>query len=230
VMCLTLPSDRLGEVDVQGKYWSTHQSLPRIFVQRYVNSPLTTRQLRLACIPAAQSAESVLAKTRPASSNIFPRHTQKSQNLRSWSLYMYSSFLEMHRDPAAQAFSQPSKRVAHIFVTLLPYTSGKMPTQAWVVFCSVFLHIFALIELASGQVELAWRPAGRIKGMLHSSQTPFDCMHRHKMTLLAGAPFWFATARRRKVRKVDCALTAVNIAHCVIAQPKTAATLTDFQM
>jgi len=143
---------------------------------------------------------------------------------------MYSSSLEMHRDLKARAFSQPSKKVAHIFVALLPYTSGRMPPQAWVVFRSVFLQAFVSVELAFGQVELARRPAGRIKGMPHSSQTPFDCMHRHNISRLARTSFWSATARRRKVRKVDRALTAVNIAHCVIAHPKTAATLTDFQV
>ena len=229
-MYLTPPSDLHSEVDFQGKCGSAHRSLLHIFVLWSAGSPVTTRLLRLAYILGAQSAGSVLAKTHPASSNISPRHTQKSQNLQNSSLDMYSSFLEMHHDPAVQAFSQPSKKVAHIFVTLLQCTSGRMPVQAWVVFCFAFLHIYAWIELASGRVELARMPAGRIKGRPHSSQTPFDCMHPRKMPTLARAPFWSATARRREVRKVNCALTAVNFADCVIAQPKTAATLTDFQV
>jgi len=82
-MYLTLPSDRLGEVDVRGKYGSARQSLLRIFAQPFSDSPVITRPLRLVCIPAGQSAELVLAKTRPASSNISPRHTQKSQSLQN---------------------------------------------------------------------------------------------------------------------------------------------------
>ena len=209
---------------------SAHQSLLHIFAQRFADLPVIIRPLRLACIPVAQSAELILAKTRPASSNISPRHIQKSQSLQSWSLYRYSSFLEMHRDLTAQAFSQPSKKVAHTFVALLPYTSGRTLALASVAIHCVFLRILASVELAPGQVELARRPAGRIKGMPHSSQTPFDCMHRRNMSRLARASFWSATARRRKVRKVNRALTAVNIAHCVIAHPKTATTFTDFQV
>ena len=229
-MYLTLPSDLHSEVDFRGKCGSAHRSLLHIFVQWFADSPSTTRLLRLAYIPGAQSAGSVLAKTHPASSNISPRHTQKLQSPQNSSLDMYSFSLEMHHGPATQAFSQPSKKAAHTFVTSLPCTSGRMPVLAWAAFCFVFLHIFASIELLSGQVELARRLAGRIEGMRHSSQTPFDCVHPHKKSTFARAPFWSATARCREVRKVHSALTAVNFTDCMIAQPKSAATLTNFQM
>lgn len=141
---------------------------------------------------------------------------------------MYSSFLEMHRDPAALAFSQRSKITAHIFATSLLCTFCRKPVQAWVVFCFVFLSAFASIGHASGEVELARRLAGHRGGRPHSSQTPFYCMHRREMSPLARAPFGSATARGWEIRKVNGALTAVNVANCVIAQPQAAATLTDF--
>lgn len=198
-MYLTLPSDLLSEAYVRGKCGSAHQLLLHIFVRWFADSPVTSQLPLLAYIPGEQSAGSVLAKTHPASSSISPRHTQRSQSLQSSSLGMYSSFREMHHDPAAQAFSQPSKKAAHIFLTWLLCTSGRMPVQAWAVFCFVSPRFFASVELVSGQVELARRPAGRIKETPRSSQTPFHCMHPRKTPSLSRAPFRSAAARGREV-------------------------------